>query len=242
MFEFRFMYLYIYEAFRREYYILYSILKWWLIVSKREGIMMRIFGFIIYRIAFFFFRRKVQEFVQILELIQRDNNLRFSSQVRQKLEKCLIVAEDKRFYLHRGIDLISLIRSILIGIIHNGKIRGMSTVEQQLVRTITNNKEYTIKRKVNELLLATVIEPIVPKNEILFLYLKLAYFGWRMNGIEQVFKRLDYSFTELSLSQAASIIARLKYPEPRSPSRTRIMQIETRKRYILDRLRLKEEI
>ena len=62
---------------------------------------------------------------------------------------------------------------------------GASTINQQLVRVLTNRYERTFKRKVKEILLASLVARAIPKTDIPGIYLSVAYFGWRMNGLVQ---------------------------------------------------------
>lgn len=85
------------------------------------------------------------------------------------------------------------------------------------------------------MLLASRVQRIVPKFEIPGFYLHIAYMGWQMNGLREACRRLDYDLEFLTLRQAASLIARLKYPEPMNMSPTRYAQIHRRTEYILER-------
>ena len=70
---------------------------------------------------------------------------------------------------------------------------------------------------------------------ILSLYLSAAYFGWNMHGIGQACKVLKLNLNTLTLEESASLIARLKYPEPKNISEQRNNQIKNRTKYILKR-------
>jgi membrane peptidoglycan carboxypeptidase len=149
------------------------------------------------------------------------------------LIQVLVGAEDRRFYKHGAIDLIAVAR-VLWKFLTQRKVGGASTLEQQFVRTVTARYEKTFRRKLREILLATLVDTVIPKEDLPGLYLSVAYFGWRMNGIKEACNRLNVSLECMTLEQAASIVARLKYPEPRMASITRIQQIKTRTRYIVD--------
>jgi membrane peptidoglycan carboxypeptidase len=145
----------------------------------------------------------------------------------------LIAAEDHRFWRHCGIDPIALCRALWYFAARN-KVIGGSTLEQQLARTLTGDKSRTIRRKLRELCMAAVVEATVPKEDIPGLYLSVAYFGWRMNGILEACRRLGFNPSLLTQRQAAELVARLKYPEPSSPSTERSNQIKLRARHVFN--------
>lgn len=146
----------------------------------------------------------------------------------------LVLAEDKRFFSHHGVDPIATGRAIWHRVIGKGR-GGGSTIEQQLVRTLTRRHEPTLSRKLREILLASLVDSVISKAEIPGLYLSVAYFGWRMNGIQQASYRLGIAVDTATPYEAASIVARLKYPEPRVAPQDRARQIAIRTEYILRR-------
>lgn len=146
----------------------------------------------------------------------------------------LIAAEDHRFSSHPGVDLVSLCRAVW-RTIFCGKREGGSTIAMQLVRVITGRYERTIGRKIAEIYFAVRLTRQVPKSDIPKLYLSVAYFGWRMNGLKQASSRLNINPASLSLFEAANVIARLKYPEPRQLDNHRHAKINSRVKYIIKR-------
>ncbi|MFC0344270.1 biosynthetic peptidoglycan transglycosylase [Epilithonimonas hispanica] len=150
-----------------------------------------------------------------------------------KLVVFLIIGEDRRFYQHKGFDVIAIIRAIRNRLFYNKK-EGASTIEQQLVRVITNQYERSFRRKLKEIILATYLKKIISKKEIALLYLKLAYFGTNKNGLENVLNSYNLKLNdELSDDICASIIARLKYPEPKSSISKKHLLIAQRARYLM---------
>lgn len=146
----------------------------------------------------------------------------------------LIVAEDKRFFSHHGVDPIAMGRAIWHRVVRKAR-GGGSTIEQQLVRTLTRRYEPTLSRKFREILLASLVDTVIPKEYLPGLYLSVAYFGWRMNGVQQASRRLGIPLDTATPYEAASIVARLKYPEPRLAPKDRARQIAIRTEYILRR-------
>ena len=70
------------------------------------------------------------------------------------LSKLLISGEDHRFFYHLGFDIIAIARAVRNRLLY-GRIEGASTIEQQLVRVLTNEYQRTFSRKIKEILLAT---------------------------------------------------------------------------------------
>ncbi len=151
-----------------------------------------------------------------------------------ELLRLLIAGEDHRFKFHSGVDVIALIRASWKTLILKQR-EGGSTIAMQLVRVLTGKYDKTIDRKLEEMFLAYKLTKYVSKQEILSLYLSVAYFGWNMHGISQACKVLKFNLNNLTLEESASLIARLKYPEPKNISEQRNSQIKNRTKYILKR-------
>jgi membrane peptidoglycan carboxypeptidase len=147
----------------------------------------------------------------------------------------LIEAEDHRFLSHKGIDSRAILRAMVVTAFTR-RLEGASTITQQLVRVASQDYRRTISRKFKELCLAAWIDSRVSKIEQAATYLRFAYFGWEMNGFDQALIRLQFSLP-LSDSEAAALIARLKYPEPRVAKEIRRAQISARQLHILERMK-----
>lgn len=149
------------------------------------------------------------------------------------LQEMLVYGEDHRFIKHKGYDLISIGRAIYRTL--SGEPQGGSTIAQQTARIITGQYERSIIRKFREIRLAKRITATFPKDQIPAIYLLISYFGWRMNGVKQAYSRLGITASELTPTQAAELIARLKYPEPQRSPESRIKQIINRRDHLLKR-------
>jgi membrane peptidoglycan carboxypeptidase len=139
----------------------------------------------------------------------------------------LVLAEDRRFWQHSGIDFVALGR-VAWRFMSRGELQGGSTLEQQLVRIVTGRNQRKLSRKVVELILATLVQRIIPKEDIPGVYLHLAYFGWRMNGFRDACIRLRLNPPDIDFRAAAELVARLKYPQPRTMSPARAAQLSRR--------------
>lgn len=89
----------------------------------------------------------------------------------------VVAVEDKRFYKHPGIDIISIGRAIKNDIQAGALIEGGSTITQQLAKNLYFNQERSSTRKIAEGLMAIKIEQNYTKKEILELYVNSIYFG-----------------------------------------------------------------
>lgn len=146
--------------------------------------------------------------------------------------QALVAAEDHRFYGHSGVDLVAIARALWQFVVR-GQIQGASTIEQQLVRTIRGRYERTLGRKVSEILLAATVGEVLSKPETGGIYLMVAHFGWRMQGVLRACTVLRLDLTSLAPSQAASLVARLKYPEPPEPNPRWEARVTNRAHHIL---------
>jgi len=145
--------------------------------------------------------------------------------------RLLVSGEDHRHGRHCGFDLYAICRAIWRRVA-SGRREGASTIEQQIVRVLTNRFEPTIGRKVREILLAALLSEAVSKRDMPILYLSVGYFGWRMNGFTQACRRLGIHPDTISLDEAAGLVARLKYPEPRVSPPSRLAQIKRRREHL----------
>ena len=148
------------------------------------------------------------------------------------LPTALVACEDKRFHSHCGVDIYSIGRALFRAITRRST-EGASTITQQLVRVYSGDYRYSVGRKIKEIALATLADELLTKNEQVRLYLYRAYFGWKMNGLSQATYRLGCA-APFSETDAAEIVARLKYPEPHNSSPARKSQIQARVSHILE--------
>lgn len=121
------------------------------------------------------------------------------------LKKAYISIEDERFYEHYGIDLKRTAYAAYTYVKNEGSSSfGGSTITQQLVKNITNNKENTVERKVKEWALAYELEQNLSKDKILEKYLNIIFVGGDVYGVELGSKYyFNKSASELSLAESA---------------------------------------
>lgn len=109
-------------------------------------------------------------------------------EMSEYLPKAYVAIEDQRFYSHNGVDIKRTTGAIL-GVITGNSSYGGSTITQQLVKNITNDKERSgiagITRKVKEWAKAIQVERMITKDQILELYLNIIYVGGNnLHGVE----------------------------------------------------------
>lgn len=178
------------------------------------------------------YRRKYEQLrsklISEYKMIQADHANNYST-----LSRLLISGEDHRFYYHIGFDCLAILRAIKNRVLY-GRIEGASTIEQQLVRVLTNSFDRTLNRKIQEIFLSTTISTIVPKNEIPKIYLNVAYYGAGMKGLRQIYAKFQIDDKQsMSVETAAEIVSRIKYPQDCSKNLKQLRKIEMRKKHLL---------
>jgi penicillin-binding protein 1B len=95
----------------------------------------------------------------------------------QYLVAALLAVEDRRFYAHYGIDLWGIARAMLANIKAGAWVQGGSTLTQQLVKNFVLTHERSLRRKVNEALMALIVDSRYSKDEILEAYANEIFLG-----------------------------------------------------------------
>ncbi|MCD4804395.1 MAG: PBP1A family penicillin-binding protein, partial [Desulfobacterales bacterium] len=158
------------------------------------------------------------------------------SEMPKMLIDAFIAAEDARFFKHKGIDFLSIIRAYFKNIEAGTIVQGGSTITQQVTKSflLTPEKNYT--RKIKEVILAYRIDKKFTKEEILFLYLNQIYLGHGAYGVEAAAGNyFGKSAKDLNLAECA-ILAGLpqapsRYSPFKSPEKAKQRQI-----YVLNRM------
>ena len=129
----------------------------------------------------------------------------------------LVSKEDKRFYSHKGVDPIGLVRSVA-GILTGNRQGGGSTITMQVAKNFFFEGESANTRKFKEILLALKMERELSKEEILELYLNKTFFGISAYGIAAAAEQYyDKDVGELTLAEAAAMIGLLPRPNAYNP-------------------------
>jgi penicillin-binding protein 1A len=148
-----------------------------------------------------------------------------------------VAGEDDAFFEHAGLDYMAILRAAWVDIVAGEKKQGASTITMQTAKNLLLSPERRFSRKLKEMILARRIEERFSKDEILFLYLNEIYFGSGAHGLGEASRTyFGKSATELTLSEAALLAGLPKAPSRYSP-RVSPERAETRRRYVLMRLR-----
>ena len=134
-------------------------------------------------------------------------------------ERALLDTEDKRFYQHSGIDVVTLVNATWQLVRNRGEIRtGASTITMQLVKNISGDTQVRFLRKFKEMLMAVKIERELTKQEILTLYLNMIPFGKHSFGIQAAANTYyGKNVDELTLAQMAMLAGVPQAPEAGNP-------------------------
>jgi penicillin-binding protein 1A len=157
-----------------------------------------------------------------------------SSDLPPDLAHAVIAIEDRRFYHHHGVDIRAVIRAALHNVAAAGAREGGSTITQQLVRMTYLSPERTLKRKVQEAMLALWLESHLTKEEILVRYLNTAYFGAGVYGVDAAAKRyFGKTVQQLSLNESAMLAGLVRAPSALAPHRN-LERARERAAHVLD--------
>jgi len=181
-------------------------------------------------------------------------------EISPNLRQAILVAEDDRFYLHRGIDWRALgeevhyqgdtafswwsskdrkaLRQALAYFWnHRGEVKGRSTLTQQLAKNLYFTPDRSLARKLGEAVVAQRLELFLPKDRILELYLNVAEWGPGVFGAEAAAETyFERRADDLDLEQAAALAATLPHPLTSNPH-FRPARMAWRKEMLLLRLR-----
>lgn len=159
------------------------------------------------------------------------------SRIPIHLQEAFIATEDDRFYEHHGVRPEAIARAVLVNIIEGYGSEGGSTITQQLVKNAFFNKpEKTLRRKIQEAILALRLERQYSKTEILEMYLNRIYFGEGAYGVQAAAKTyFGKNVENLTLSECALLVGLAKSPATYSPFRHPEAAKE-RRAIVLDRM------
>jgi len=133
-------------------------------------------------------------------------------QISPHVPIAVVLAEDQRFRQHRGFDFRSIAKAVKERE-EEGRVRGASTISQQLAKNLFLWPERSLLRKGLEAWFTVWIELAWPKRRILEVYLNVAQFGPCIFGVEAASRRFfDVSAAELEAEQAALLAAVLPNP------------------------------
>ncbi len=157
------------------------------------------------------------------------------------VKQAFISAEDKNFYTHAGVDAVGVAKAVAQFTIGKAqgrdvRLRGASTITQQVMKNFLLTGERAYERKIKEAILAYRIEHTLSKDRILELYLNEIFFGQRAYGVAAA--ALTYfgkNMDELTVEEAAYLAALPKAPSRLHPIRHKDVAIQ-RRNYVIGEL------
>ena len=158
------------------------------------------------------------------------------SELPRHVVDAFVGAEDKRFREHTGVDVWAIVRAMLANVRAGRTVEGASTITQQLVKNLFLTPDQTIRRKAQEARLASDLERMLTKDEILELYLNRIYLGAGAYGIDAAAHTyFGKPPADLSLAESAMLASFPKAPS-RFASQAQSVRARERQSYVLDQM------
>lgn len=202
-------------------------------------------------IASFFVKEGYELYVQAInkmsieekiEEIKSNENYTTYEELPENYRNAVIAVEDKRFFVHPGVDVISITRAILIDLKEMSFEEGGSTITQQLAKNVYFTQEKKITRKIAEVFMAVELEKQCSKEEIFELYVNTSYFGDGYYCVKEAsegyFEKLpkDMNLYECTLlagiPNAPSVYAPTKNPELTRQRQAQVLRKMIKQRYV----------
>ncbi len=144
-------------------------------------------------------------------------------QIPPQLVYAFLAAEDHNFFQHGGVDVGGVSRAMIkdvFNVLQGRRPEGGSTITQQVAKNVLLNNRVTVGRKLKEAILATRLEEVMSKRQILELYLNEIWLGYRSYGVgAAAFNYFGKSISDLTLAQCAYLAALPKGPDNYQPIR-----------------------
>ena len=152
----------------------------------------------------------------------------------------LVEIEDRRFYRHLGIDPVAIVRAAWANLRAGGTVQGGSTLTQQLAKNFFLSSERTLTRKLNEALIAVLLEWRYSKRELLEGYLNEVFLGQRGAHAIHGFGRAAHFYfgralADLDLDEMALLVGLVRGPSYYDPRR-HPERAKQRRNRVIDRL------
>ena len=174
-------------------------------------------------------------YLKIADVYWQDRVEVHLDQMSPYLKFAAVDGEDRRFYEHKGVDLTGIIRAAIGNAVSGGVKSGASTLTMQLIKNIYVQRAEALpneadrkaayaeatatstERKLKEIKLAIGLEKRFTKAQILQAYLNISGFGGTTYGVQAAaFRYFGVSAKDVTLSQAASLLAIVQYPMERN--------------------------
>jgi len=161
--------------------------------------------------------------------------------IPKRVIDAFVASEDQRFYTHPGIDPLGLTRAVFVAVGEkltgsDRRMKGASTITQQVAQNFLLGKEYSFDRKIREAILSLRIERAFTKDHILELYLNENYLGFGAYGVAAAaMNYFNKSLDELTIGEAAFLSGLAKAPNNYNPLR-QYEAAKERRDYVIGRM------
>ena len=153
--------------------------------------------------------------------------------IPENLRNAVLAGEDFSFYSHNGVDWFEVRESVIKNLRLGRYARGASTITQQLAKNLFLSRDKTLKRKIQEMILARRLERTLTKDRIFELYLNVVELGEMVYGIGQgSIYHFRKEAKDLSLRECSLLAAMLPGPKVYDPKR-HIDRVMSRSDHIL---------
>ncbi len=165
-----------------------------------------------------------------------------SADIPDALKKAIVAAEDNQFYSHWGINFRGFIRAVG-GVLLHKKWGGGSSITMQLARGLFLTPEFTLSRKLKEMLLAIQIEKKYTKDQIITFYCNKIFLGGSIYGVEAAARYyFGKSVREIGPAEAALIAGIIPNPNGIYSVFRRQERVLKRRNYVLLKMMLLKSI
>ena len=158
--------------------------------------------------------------IQLLQQIYTTTDRQWATldEIPQALIDAAVAIEDKRFYEHQGVDWITTVKACLNMFFGGDDQFGGSTITQQLIKNITDEKSVTVQRKVMEIFRAQMFEREYDKDLIIEQYLNRIYLGRGCYGVKTAAAEyFGKELQSLTAAECASLISITNNPSLFNP-------------------------
>jgi penicillin-binding protein 1C len=153
--------------------------------------------------------------------------------IPERYRIAVVTYEDKRFFLHPGVDPLALARSIRINLVQDRIVSGASTLSMQTIRLARNAQQRSYLNKLTEMFLAVRLEAQYSKDEIIELYASNAPFGGNVVGLEAAaWRYFGRDPSRLSWAETCTLAVLPNSPSLIHPGRNRALLLKKRNRLL----------
>ena len=166
---------------------------------------------------------------QITKVLDRDGNVIGEigtihrtvvpyAKIPKVMVQALLAAEDAEYFEHEGIDYKGMVRAFVENVVRRKFAQGASTITQQVVKQMLLTPEKSLRRKVQEIILARRLSQRFSKEDVLSIYLNQMYFGHGRYGVEEATRYFfGKSIADVDVGEAALLAGLVQSPERLSP-------------------------